>query len=185
MQDKEYRDVPILPHGVRVSRDGDLIQFDRWKKAWVPKKATFNAYTGYMQVSRYWSHGQAVRTSLHRAVAAAWIENTCGYPEVNHIDGDKRNNSVENLEWCTRKYNAQHAFKNRRGEAMWSSKISELCANAILYDYMVNGMTQDQLDAKYQTKTQAICQRKGWKHIPMPPKPWAKNRQNVLAARLG
>lgn len=184
MQKDEYRDVPKLP-GVRVSSNGDFIHFDRWKKEWAPKSTSYNKRTGYVQVSRWISNGVVKSTSAHRAVATAWIENTYGYPEVNHIDGDRCNNRVENLEWCTRKYNAQHAFRNRVGERMWSSRITEETARAILHDYMVLGMTQDELKAKYKTGTQAICQRKGWKHIPMPPKPWAANRQNVLAAKLG
>ena len=43
---------------------------------------------------------------LHRIVAEAWLENPLGLPVVNHIDCNPSNNKVENLEWCSIKYNA-------------------------------------------------------------------------------
>lgn len=47
---------------------------------------------------------------LHRIIATTFIENKNDLPVVNHIDGDKLNNSIENLEWCTVEYNHKHAW---------------------------------------------------------------------------
>ena len=65
---------------------------------------------GYCRV--HISHkGVQYKFLVHRLVAEAFILNPKHLPEVNHIDGNKQNNSVDNLEWCTRSQNTSHAFK--------------------------------------------------------------------------
>ena len=65
---------------------------------------------GYVRVE-LWENGKGKKYLLHRLVAQAFIENPCKKPQVNHIDGNPLNNSVENLEWATQSENQLHAYR--------------------------------------------------------------------------
>lgn len=67
---------------------------------------------GYMYVS-FRVGGKVVNLRVHRMVATCFIPNPNNYPEVNHIDNDRTNNAVSNLEWCTSQYNID--YKNNFG----------------------------------------------------------------------
>lgn len=66
---------------------------------------------GYAIVNLY-KNGKMKSYSVHRLVAKAFIENPNEYKQVNHINGIKLDNRVENLEWCTAQYNTKHAYDN-------------------------------------------------------------------------
>lgn len=70
-------------------------------------KPLFTKSTGYYMVCLYNEFG-AKRVLIHRLVADAFLFNPNNYPVVNHINEDKTDNRVENLEWCTRSYNINY-----------------------------------------------------------------------------
>jgi hypothetical protein len=65
---------------------------------------------GYARVE-LWRDGEGRKYLVHRLVAQAFIPNPDGKPQVNHIDGDKQNNALTNLEWATQSENQLHAYR--------------------------------------------------------------------------
>jgi hypothetical protein len=64
--------------------------------------------SGYLQVLLY-NKGYRKTVTVHKLVADAFIDNSLNKPQINHIDGNKKNNHVNNLEWTTAKENTSHA----------------------------------------------------------------------------
>ena len=102
--------------------------------------------SGYKMVSLHTQNGRVTK-QVHRLVAINFIDNPENKPQVNHIDGNKLNNNVNNLEWVTGKENMKHAldtgiykrynnqtYKNKFGaEHNRSVKLS--CGENIYYGY--------------------------------------------------
>lgn len=95
--------------------------------------------------------GIQVQHYVHRLMAESFFGSTIGM-DVNHKDGNKENNTIENLEWCSRKYNLQHAVSvlNKRVKI----KASEL--NDV-FSYAKQGVKGKDIAAFFGVTPQAIC----------------------------
>lgn len=124
---------------------------------------------GYKSVTLQ-NAGTRVYPSVHRLVAKAFIPNQKDLPQVNHIDGNKENNTVSNLEWVTASENINHAFSiglKPRGEGSPLTdldekvihKVCEMLSEGYLNTEVVKtlGVTRDVV-SKIKTG-------QSWKHI--------------------
>lgn len=124
---------------------------------------------GYLQVPmhlppRRWT------MKVHRCVALAFIPNPNGKPQINHIDGDKRNNRVENLEWVTAKEHGLHSAKMKlrpMGNNNGSAKLTESDVPDIRR-LLADGVSLKKIGLLYGVSDYAIfCIKHGrtWSHI--------------------
>ena len=80
----------------------------------------FETEKGYLKIVLQNEQGKH-RLRVHRIVASTFLYNPYGYDCVNHIDGNKKNNSVSNLEYCDNADNVKHAKALRRGDVQAAS----------------------------------------------------------------
>lgn len=81
-----------------------------------------NITKGYRFVNIKNNEGKYKSIKVHRLVAQAFLENKFNFPCVNHKNGIKLDNRVENLEWCTYSYNTKHAYENGLQEKRFGEK---------------------------------------------------------------
>ena len=107
MDDEQWKEWPQDPR-IKVSNKGNVISYKRG--AGHPLKV-FHNKDGYQRVHA--GAGSRPLQSVHRMVANTWMPNPNPdyYTQVNHINGDKDDNSVENLEWVTQSQNMRHAYR--------------------------------------------------------------------------
>lgn len=106
---------------------------------------------------------------VHRLVAQAFIPNPNGHRYVNHKDGDKKNNKLDNLEWVSPKENTAHAYSMglaKSGEDSTSSKITQDQVDNMRTIYVKGKITYAELALQYgisKQQVERIINKKRWK----------------------
>lgn len=109
---------------------------------------TMNKQVQYKQVS-LWKENKGTSYYVHRLVAEAFIPNPESKPEVNHIDGNRQNNHISNLEWVTSGENSLHASKT--GLQVYTNRLTKDEFLDCLYD-VINGESYQSLSSRVPYK---------------------------------
>lgn len=115
----EWRNVVGYENYLQVNRNGEIRSIERL----IPRAKRGNVLIqskvltphpdpkGYMKI-RTSVDGKKTNIKVHRAVAEAFIPNPFNKPQIDHIDGNKSNNSVDNLRWVTNRENYDYSYAN-------------------------------------------------------------------------
>lgn len=171
--------------GYAISNLGRLKRLER--KIWNVYNNSYNHYgetilkcstnnsKGYVRLTISYGIDRVdykVTESIHRLVAKAFIPNPDNKPEVNHKDGVKTNNCVDNLEWCTTQENFEHkykvlkSFKQSKGQLHTCAKLTEeqvLTIPDLLKKYTIKQVAQ-KLGVGATTISEIKAGR-SWRHL--------------------
>lgn len=113
---RQYKDTPYY-----VTEDGQVWRDGKQRKLNINPAGYY-----FVHLSIY---GESKTMRIHKMVAQTYIPNPMNYPVINHKDGNKLNNHVSNLEWCTIKHNTLHSINElgnlRNGEKNPNSKLTK------------------------------------------------------------
>jgi len=132
-------------------------------------KVQYNRLTGYKFHQLYLCK-KMYNKPIHQLVADAFLEKPEWGECINHIDGNKHNNIVENLEWATNSYNHEHATKTglkAKGSSVGTSKLNERNVQAIKYLLSI-GVSHRDLSIAFNVSRPTISlisKNKSWKQI--------------------
>lgn len=97
-----------------ISEEWDVFRLTK-ELAYIPANTYTNKQTKYRFINVPWKKAR----TIHRLVAKTYLPNPNNYPVVRHLDNNKLNNHISNLEWCTQKTNIKQAFDD------WLNKITK------------------------------------------------------------
>ena len=112
-----WKDIPGFEGLYQASNEGRIRSLTRQVYNYIKPGRILKSNiknSGYLYLSISNGNNKFKHANVHRLVALAFIPNPDSKPQVNHKDGNRLNNNVDNLEWCTAKENINHSLDSRR-----------------------------------------------------------------------
>lgn len=175
MSKEIWKDIPNLKGWYQVSSKGRIRSFrkangiDGKRNNPINMNGAVDSY-GY-RVITITTNGHKTTKKLHRLVANTFIPNHKNKPQINHINGNRDDNMVSNLEWCTQSENMQHSYKDLEREPVIGNNIlNEKDVREIRRHASQRGRFygKEELANKYNVSKgtiQAVVNGRTWKHV--------------------
>lgn len=162
----ELRDVVGFEQYYAVSSDGRIIAKPRTimrsnNRIWHLDERELKPHdngNGYLSVLLY-DENHKERKYVHRLVAEAFIPNPDNLPQINHKDENKKNNSVENLEWCTCYYNLTYGTHLQRVADAQSMPVLQFTDDGIFVNRFKSAMDASRQTGIPQRNISTACSR--------------------------
>jgi len=159
----------------KVWRDEHEMTYSNGRVRTMPEKEKqiqVRPKTGYNTVNLF-KKQKYRQLYVHRLVAEAFIPNPDNLPQVNHKDGDKSNNHVSNLEWCSALHNMRHSVDiglRPLGKDVHNSILNEEIVVQILdlYDTKMKITKIAELVGYGLYVVKHVCYNETWKHVKHP-----------------
>lgn len=164
---EEWRDIKQFPGTHQVSNLGRVRSLDYkvknghgWRSVRGQILKPFKTWNGYLEITIGGKNHK--HFMVHRLVAEAFIPNPDNLPIINHKDENKTNNHVDNLEWCTKSYNALYGSCQEKLRKHKCRKVVAIDKDSLQIVKTYNSMQEAMADTKaHKVSISQVCRGRG------------------------
>jgi NUMOD4 motif./HNH endonuclease. len=178
MNDEIWKDIKGFEGLYQISNLGNIKSLPRKRysgagKYYIQQEKIMKTYLkscGYKSIKLKYPDGKYIHKDIHKLMAIAFIPNPDNLPQINHKNGIKTDNRIDNLEWCTPSHNAQHALntglkKPLQGEKHGRHILTEKEVIEIRKIKNINVIETAKKHGVHKDTIWCILKNKSWKHI--------------------